>query len=457
MMDTLIEDVTLYRITIALVILFSLVVCRALNSQRITAERAFWGVWIFLVVSAETVTSFDFFEYPYAIDVVTRQYTLELFLTSAIAFISASLVVALKNKRLRVEKSATSIAQNWRKLTERRKLIISIAFFVIGTTELVLVIKEGRYANLLDLRLASLEDVHTGFRIFLYIFYLAHAYILLLGYIDGNLNRISIIPVILVVASLVVHNLSTGSRINIIVAPLFYITSYMLSINTRQKNGQTAYKYARRKFVIAMAYGFLFFSFIGLIRTAVIDFTSIASIEGFINKVVFVVPKYITDAYVSISVHAGHALTAGPQYGKFTFDAIYRLLVQLNMVERIDPNIFGHLFYRETPEPWAWTQTNVIPRLIADYGKYFYLVVYFFVAFISQWLTIMMVERGFIRHSIATMAVICSLYTIQAAMWFSAFTTIILFFCVLLDISFFRSTKVNMSYKVKSLQRIEQF
>jgi hypothetical protein len=124
---------------------------------------------------------------------------------------------------------------------------------------------------------------------------------------------------------------------------------------------------------------------------------------------------------------------------------------------RIDPNIFGHLFYRETPEPWAWTQTNVIPRLIADYGKYFYLVVYFFVAFISQWLTIMMVERGFIRHSIATMAVICSLYTIQAAMWFSAFTTIILFFCVLLDISFFRSTKVNMSYKVKSLQRIEQF
>lgn len=440
-MDTFVENLTLYRITIASIALFSLFICKKLNSQRITAERAFWGIWIFLVVSAEIVTNFDFFEYPYPIDTITRIYTLQLFLASAIGFILATFFVFISKKKIRTKMDISEILDNWKALTDKRKLYISIVFFAVGIAEFL--INYIRYGNLLDLRLGSIEETHIGFQGYTYFFYFAHSFLLLLGYIDGNLRKISKIPVFLAIAGLIFHNLSVGGRINIVLGPLFYIISYMLCFNTNLKDDREEYYRARRYFLIFIGYFFIIFSIIGLLRSWVVDFSSISTVEGFFNKVFFAVPKYISDAYVSISVHAGHALSVEPQFGKFTFDALYRILDKIDVVETIKPDLFGHILYRHTPAPWAWTQTNVIPRLIADFGEFFWVMVSFFIAFFTQWISIYLSKRDFIKHSVVTMVVICTIYTIQAAMWFSAFTVIILFFCILID----------RSLKVKSVQK----
>ena len=440
-MDALVENLAVYRITIAFIALFSLFICKRLNPQRITAERAFWGIWIFLVVSAEIVTNFDFFEYPYPINATIRIYTLQLFLASAIGFISATFFVSISKKKIRTRIDIREIQDGWRNLTDKRKFIISIVFFIVGITEFL--INYIRYGNLLDLRLGSIEETHIGFQGYTYFFYFAHSFLLLFGYIDGNLRKISKIPVLLTIAGLIFHNLSVGGRINIVVAPLFYMISYMLCFNTNLKDDREEYYRARRYFLIFIGYFFIIFSIIGLLRSWVVDFSSISTVEGFFNKVFFAVPKYISDAYVSISVHAGHALSVEPQFGKFTFDALYRILDKIDVVEPIKLDLFGHNLYRHTPYPWAWTQTNVIPRLIADFGEFFWVIVYFFIAFFTQFVSIYLSKRDFIKHSIVTMTIICTIYTIQAAMWFSSFTVIILFFCVLID----------KSLKVKSVQK----
>lgn len=436
----MVENLTSYRIIIAFIALFSLFICKKLNPQRITAERAFWGAWIFLVVSAEIVTNFDFFNYPYPIDITTRMYTLQLFLASAIGFILATFFVSISRK-IRTRIDISKIQDDWRKLTDKRKVIISLVFFIVGITEFL--INYIKYGNLLDLRLGSIEETHIGFQGYTYFFYLAQSFLILSGYIDGNLRKISKIPVLLTIIGLIFHNLSVGGRINIVVAPLIYIVSYMLCFNTSLKKERQEYYRARRYFLIYLGCIFVLFSIVGLLRTIVVDFSSISTLEGFLNNVVFAVPKYISDAYVSISVHAGHALSVEPQFGKFTFDALYRILNQIGVVETIEPDLFGHALYRNTSAPWAWTQTNVIPRLVADFGDFYWVIVYFFIAFFIQFASIYLVKRDFIKHSIVTMTIICTIYTIQAAMWFSAFTVIILFFCILID----------RSVKVKSVQK----
>jgi len=441
-MDELIENHTAYLITLSLVVLFSLFVCGKLNSQRITAERAFWAVWIFLVGSAELVTSFDIFEYPYSINIATRWYTLQFFLTNTCAYTLATLVHRLLYKTRRA-KNWEKENIRWRNLTDKRKLSIAVLFLAIGVIEFAM--SYAQHGNLLDVRLASLEDTHSGFQLYIYIFYVASAYLVVLGYIDGTQNKISKVPALLTVLGLIFHNLSVGGRINIVLAPLFYMTSYLLYINSSRVYDRAVYYRAGRYFMVKMLYIFAFFSLMGLLRSFVVDFSSVITPEGFLNKVVFVVPKYISDAYVSIAIHAKHALEAGTQLGKFTFDGFYRIMLHFDLVKPVITNeIFGHALYRNTSDPWAWTQTNVIPRLISDFGEDLYVFVYFWVAFLMQWLSIAMAGKDIIRHSIATMSIVCTLYTIQGAMWFSSFTFIILFFCVFLNKVLLKNIKKNI-------------
>lgn len=441
-MSGLVNDSLAYGMVLTLLVGASLFLCKRMSGRRITAERAFWGIWIFLILSAETATNFDFFNYPYAIEPDTRRYTLEVFLVAALGFVSSTMLLSIGAKRTTFVANS-GVLEDWARLTERRKLTLSAAFFVIGAIQFI--VNYSAYGNLLELRLASLEGAHAGLQAYIYFFYVAHAYLLLLGYLDGKSERFSRASVYMTLAGLILHSLSTGARINIIVAPLFYIVPYMLCLDVDRNVARRRYFRARKYFVKMLMCGFVIFSLAGLLRAFAVDISSVTTIDGFANKVVFAVPKYISDTYVSISVHARHALAAEPQLGRFTFDAGFRLLDQVGITEPLDPNLFGHHFYRDTPDPWAWTQVNAIPRLLADFGESLYLVALFLLVFLSQWLSLAAPKSGFLGNAIAAMAVICSLYTILGAMWLSAFTIIIISCCAGLRWAFVRGRRYLIS------------
>lgn len=430
-MDALLESHSLYLLLVTAEIGFSVLVCKAINSQRITAERAFWGAWGFLIVSAEIVTNFDFFEYPYSIDIATRRYTIEFFLACTIGFVAATIMATINSGVKKSQAKPYLLYERCNDLRGKMRTTIPLVFFLIGIVEFLNVFI--MYGNLLVLREAALEDMPDGFQAYLYIFYFAQAYLLLLGYKDGGAGKISKGPLYLTVAGLIFHNLSIGGRINIVVAPLFYVVSYMLRLDRNTLIDKKQYFISRRYFIRFLAIGFVLFSLIGLLRTLHVDFSSVFTIDGFLGKVVFSVPKYISDAYVSISIHSSHALSNEPQLGKFTFDAFHRLFLKINLTEPVVPDIFGHLLYQDTPDPWAWTQTNVIPRLVADFGQSLYLLAAFLIAFGSQFVSIAFSGRGFLKHSVASMAIICCIYSIQAAMWFSAFTAVVLICCLIFE------------------------
>lgn len=407
-----------------LLISTSLFYCGALSGRRITAERAFWLGWVFMMLSAETVSSFEFFEYPYPVDVVTRSYSLEVIMASAAGFMAATTLAASSRATLRamLPQAAGTRAAFFR---ERTRYLTSSFFFLMGLVEFATVITT--YGNLLDVRLAALVETHADFQLYLYLFYVCSGYILMLGCVDAARGGGgSKMPAYIAIAGLALHGLSIGGRINVLLGPLFYVVPYLLYLDYFSLGNSKPYRRARVELARLMVVVVIAFSLIAMMRSYNTDFSQLATIEGILQKVIFSVPKYVSDSYVSISTHANHALQGNPPFGQFTFDAIYRLLLRLGFVSESDPNLFGHLYYRNTPAPWAWTQVNFIPRMIADFGEGTYLIAVFCVMLAAQWISLTLPGKSPYGHSVASLAIICNLYSIQASMWFSAWTVIVL-------------------------------
>jgi hypothetical protein len=66
----------------------------SITRARLRADQAFWFAWIFLIFSAETVTSFPYFEfyYDYSFEPETRGLTILTFLASAVGFFIGSVL-----------------------------------------------------------------------------------------------------------------------------------------------------------------------------------------------------------------------------------------------------------------------------------------------------------------------------------------------------------------------------
>ncbi len=425
-MTDLLDSLLAFNLVIGAIAAVSLVVCGSLCRQWLTAERAFWGAWLFLIGSTEVVTSIDALDYPYLITADIRRYTVQYLAASAAGFILTSILLRRHLERVGTDQAWFDPA-DWDFLSERWRLRLSLLFFAAGAVEFST--NYSRYDNLLDLRVSSISGMSADYQVYTYLFYFAYAYLLLSGFIDGNRAARPRASVYLAMLGLVFHNLSVGGRINTVVAPLMYFTSYLLCM-ARQVGDALQRGEALRHFSKVLLAFFGLFALLGRLRTASVDVTAMLSGKG-ILKFVFAVPTYISDAYLSIGVHAGHALQAAPLYGKQTFDAAYRLLMPLGWVDPMPANLFGHQFYQDSPDPWGWTQTNVIPRLLVDFGPDYFMLAAFLIAAAMQWCTVALPRRGFVQHTVAALAVVCTLYTLQAAMWFSAFTAIILTFSVL--------------------------
>lgn len=396
------------------------------SKVRFRADQAFWGAWLFLIWSAETLTAFPFFEYYYSYPVVPeiRSLTLTTFVAAAAGFFIGSVLTSKRRKQFSHSISEVAIplfAQRWQGL-------VSAAIFAVGFFELS--VSSADYTNLLDLRLAAVDGQLTTSTFYTQFFYFSQAFIMLVGFSDGYFARISRVTVGLCIGGLVLHNLSVGGRINIIVAPALYFIPFLIVATQRADWSQTL-KWKVRRFVFLVALVVLaLFSAIAFFRSYTSDISTITSAEGFLSKVVFAIPAYVSDTYISIAVHVSHAKVAGMPFGYYTFDAYYRLFEPVLALELPDKNtVFGHAYYRDTPAPWAWTQTNLIPRLISDFGDFFWLALTMISALV-QWLSLNASRLTFLSTVVRALMIFSSAYTILSASWFTAMNVYILLYAI---------------------------
>ena len=88
------------------------------TKTKVRADQAFWLAWIFLIWSAETVTSFSYFEFynKYSIDSETRTLTIMTFLASAVGFLLGSVLYRQApgaQKKLSWDTRIATFAKRW--------------------------------------------------------------------------------------------------------------------------------------------------------------------------------------------------------------------------------------------------------------------------------------------------------------------------------------------------------
>ncbi|MFM2280441.1 MAG: hypothetical protein RLZZ444_2672 [Pseudomonadota bacterium] len=410
--------------------LFSMRLNFALTGLKLSADRAFWYTWLFLVWSAELVTTIPFFDLynQYPIDPTTRKLVLIVFMTAAIGFLIGSILYRQAQGgvgNLPLEGSGVSLARRWQR-------VIASAIFVFGAYEFAS--NRSRFSDLLDLRLAAVSGDLLYSPVSVQFFYFAQAFILFLGFSDGLSGRVSRHLVTMSVGGLILHNLSLGGRINVVVAPALYLIALIISASQRPDwsfNTRSEIRRTVRTFVISIMFAF---TAIGLLRSQSMRDSLISDPYSFLFNSIFAIPMYVSDTYISISVHSMHAMEALVPFGYFTFDAFYRLASLLVPSTSLDVgDVFGHGYYRDTAAPWAWTQTNMIPRLIADFGSNFWLAIAP-IAIIAQWMSLYRFRMRYFGIAVRSMMVLCSAYSILGLFWFSAFTVYTLLYAFILHI-----------------------
>ena len=399
-----------------------------ITREKIRADQAFWLAWLFLIWSAEIVTAFPSFEYHfrYPVQPETRNLTIVTFIAAAVGFLIGS-VLHLKAREESKARLAVALTSS---LPKRWMLWAALGIFIVGLFEFRF--NEAKFSSLLELRVAAVEgELATG-TFYTQFFYFAQAWVMLLGFSDGAVAKVSRVAVALSIGGLVLHNLSIGGRINVIVAPALYLIPFILMARQR-KDWDGVVRARVIRFVISLGVVIaLAFPLISLFRTNAVDLTRVATFGGFFKTVIFSLPMYVSETFISISVHAHHARTSDVPFGYYTFDAFYRLFGS-DFSSNIQGagSVFGHDRYRATPAPWAWTQTNMIPRLIADFGSLFWLALIPISALV-QWLSLHRTRVGFLSVVIRSLMIFSSAYTILSAPRFTAFNVYILFYSALI-------------------------
>lgn len=418
------ESAALFLILATAIALFSMELNYRITKSKIRADQAFWLAWVFLIWSAETVTAFPYFEYyhRYPVQPETRELTLLTFIAAAIGFSLGSILYSRAKgatPNIRLEQKIVSFANKW-------QLWVAVAIFIVGLIEFSL--NRSRFSNLLDLRHAALEGEVTTSRFYTQFFLFSQAFIMLIGFTDGFKGKVSRVAMALSIAGLILHNLSVGGRIAIIVGPLLYIIPFILRASTLENWDSKIKSQVRRISILLVVAVMVLFSVIQLLRSYYFDTESIMTIDGFLTSILFAIPMYVSDTFISISTHASHARNSDMPMGYFTFDAFYRLLGSSLPFNFQDGNVvFGHAYYRDTPDPWAWTQTNLIPRLISDFGSFFWLALVPISA-VVQWLSLYKMRISFLNITIRSLMIFSSAYTILAASWFTALNVYIIFY-----------------------------
>ena len=398
------------------------------TKTKVRADQAFWLAWIFLIWSAETVTSFSYFEFynKYSIDSETRTLTIMTFLASAVGFLLGSVLYRQApgaQKKLSWDTRIATFAKRWQGWA-------AIAIFTVGLIEFAT--NQGKFSNLLELRIAAVAgELQTGI-FYTQFFLFSQAFLMLIGFSDGLNAKVSRGVVVLIIVGLVLHNLAVGGRINIIVAPAIYLILFILMANQRDDWNRNVKPRVWKVTSILAALVITLFGAVKLYRSYGIEMANIISIDGLLINFLFAIPMYISETFISIAVHVDHARVSEMPFGYFTFDAFYRLFGFILSLHFQDPNtVFGHAYYRDTPDPWAWTQTNLIPRLISDFGSLFWLALVPISALV-QWLSLYRMRLSFVGVVIRGLMVFSSAYTILAALWFSSMNVYILFYAFLL-------------------------
>ena len=356
----------------------------------------------------------------------TRALVLVTFFAAVVGFFIGSLAYS----RARGACKNTGGEKRIAKFTQLVQLPVSSVIFIVGLYEYLT--NRNKFATLLDLRLEAVSGDLGISAVSLNFFYFAQAFVLLLGFSDGLRGRVSRVSVAMALGGLIFHNLSVGGRINLVVAPVLYIIPSLIMASQRPdwiKVGKPAY---RRIALLGMVVVIGGFAMIQLLRSAVLDFSKVSSPVDFLVNVVFAIPMYVSDTLISVTIHSSFARDADMPFGYFTFDAFYRLFSSNLHLNLPDPNtVFGHKYFRDTPNPWAWTQTNMIPRLISDFGSLYWLAMVPISA-IAQWLSLYRFKINFFGVALRSLIIFSSAYSILGIPWFTAFNVYVLFYAMIL-------------------------
>ncbi len=367
---------------------------------------------------------------------------MQMFISSACGFVLASIVYSIKRKMGDYVHRHSMV--NRIILIDRYREKIAFLFLFIGFFEfLVSYVTHGGLSSVRQV--AVIEGTDERFLIMSYIFYASYPILVYFAIIDVEKSAIrwrSLLPLWL---GLVFHGLSIGGRINIVVGTLFYILSFVLYQNRIRRVSPNK---KRRLYFMVRAFIFIvfastMFSLFGILRTSdnILELgtdRTTSPIELFL---------YVSDSLVSTSTHASEAQTYGKLFGKFLFDGPYRILTKFGLVEHIPDDLFGHKHYQGyPPQPYGWCQVNSIPRMIADFGYDYYMFAFFVVSFIAQYISLVSYGRSLFVHTLGVLSMVCSAYSIQASMWFSAYSIIIMAYCIIIQ-------KINLYY-IRNLIKI---
>lgn len=380
------------------------------------ADQAFWAAWMLLIWSAEIVTSFPYFDYyyQYPIDRQTRMLTAIALMSAGMGYFCGSLLYKSYPGSYTVADKEERLIS----LCENSRAMISPAIFLIGLAEFLL--NRSRFDNLLDLRLAAVDgSLETGV-FYTQFFYFAQAFLLLMGFSDGSNGRPRRFTLLLAISGIVFHNLSVGGRIGLIVAPAVYFIPFVLRACERADWAEVGRPKVIGLLSICVSLFLISFPFLSLLRSGDFSVVEAKGVSRFLLDSLMAFPMYISDTFISISIHAFYASSSDMPPGYFTFDGLYRLVSMLVTLNIADPNtVFGHAFFRDTAAPWAWCQVNMIPRMISDFGFFFWVAI-FLVTMLVQWLSLYRAGDRVISITVRSLMILSSAYTILATFWFSA-------------------------------------
>lgn len=435
------ESKVIFLITATFIAVLSMKLNYALTKQKISADRAFWFSWLFLIWSAEIVTSFPFFEYyyQYPIDSETRRLTLITFASAAAGFFVGSAAYRSSpgtSGSLKLEGKLVLLSQ-------KSKGWISPAIFLFGIYGYTS--NRSQFANLLDLRVAAVTGEIGVSTAMLQGSYFAMAFLMLLGFSDGYRGRMSMFAAGLCVVGLIFFNLSVGGRINIVVAPVLYLIPLAISARQRPHWLQETKKKVQRLLLFSTTAILVLFTAAQILRSSFLDSSIWSDPWTLILTTLFAIPMYVSDTFISIGVHTHHARESGAPFGYFTFDALYRAFGSFMNISVLNGNtIFGHEYYRDTPAPWAWTQANMIPRLVSDFGTLFWIGLLPVVA-LAQFLSLYRFRISFLGIVIRSLMLFSSAYSILAIYWMSASNVYMLLYAMVIYV-FGRTVPVRQVY-----------
>lgn len=438
-MDFLYTSTNWFLLAGTLIAGLSLAVNKALTRSSMTADRAFWLAWLILIWSGELVTNTTYSEYhsSYVIDPETRKLVLVTFCAAFAGFLIGSLFFkgGIANVFLPLESSLSGFV-------EKAGAPISSVIFLVGFFEFRT--NYSKFGDLADLRLASVTgEVETNV-FFTQFFYFAMAFLITLACADALSGKISLRSSAIAILGLVLHNLAIGGRINLIVAPALYTITFLFQADQRgMLKGKLLRDTKLFVAVISIAVPILFL-FIKILKSRDSSATSDVGSLDLLIRAFLSIPMYISETLIALHIHSIHAKESWLPTGYFTFDFFYRGFQSVLDLQLQDPNtVFGHAYYRDTRHPWAWTQANMIPRLLADFGDWFWVWLILISATV-QALTLFRLRVPLLGVGIRSLMFLASLETILLTGWFSAFNVYILLYLFLI----YRVLRIRVQDKV---------